>query len=54
VCDHVAVLALAAVYVNSLNNVPMKVKLDEKHLMTGGNAKFIISNPKTLMNTSTH
>ncbi len=34
--------------------VPMKVKLDEKHLMTGGNAKFIISNPKTLMNTSTH
>jgi hypothetical protein len=37
-----------------MTNVPMKVKLDEKHLVIGGSAKIIISNPKTLTCTMTH
>jgi hypothetical protein len=35
-------------------NVPVKVKLDEKHSMIGGSARIIISNPKTLTCTMTH
>jgi hypothetical protein len=35
-------------------NIPMNVKLDEKHSMTSGNARFTISNPKTLTSTTTH
>jgi hypothetical protein len=35
-------------------NIPVKVKLDDKHLVASGSARFIISNPKTLMSTTTH
>jgi hypothetical protein len=35
-------------------DVPMKFELDERHLMIGGNAKIIVSNPKTLTGTTTH
>jgi hypothetical protein len=35
-------------------DVHVKVKLDEKHSMTGGSARIIVSNPETLMGTKTH
>jgi hypothetical protein len=35
-------------------DVPMEVKLDEKHLMIGGSVRIIVSNPKTLTYTTTH
>jgi hypothetical protein len=35
-------------------NILVKVELDDKHLVASGSARFIISNPKTLMNTTTH
>jgi hypothetical protein len=35
-------------------DVPMEVKLDEKHLMIGGSVRIIVSNPKTLTHTTTH
>ncbi len=41
-------------FMQQLINVPMKVELDEKHLMVGGNARFTISNPKTLIGTTIH
>ncbi len=41
-------------FMQQMINVPMKVELDEKHLVIGGSVKFIISNPKTLTCTTTH
>jgi hypothetical protein len=35
-------------------DVPMNVELDEKHSVISGNARFTISNPKTLTSTMTH
>jgi hypothetical protein len=37
-----------------MTDVPVKVKLDEKHSVTCGSARFTISNPKTLTSTMTH
>jgi hypothetical protein len=37
-----------------ITNVPIKVELDEKHSIINGNTRITISNPKTLMTTTTH
>jgi hypothetical protein len=37
-----------------MTNVLVKVKLDEKHSVTSGNARCTISNPKILTSTMTH
>jgi hypothetical protein len=37
-----------------MTNVLVKVELDERHLVTCGSARIIVSNPKTLMSTMTH
>ncbi len=41
-------------FMQQMTNVPIKVKLDEKHLIIGGNARITISNPKSLTSTTTH
>jgi hypothetical protein len=37
-----------------MTNILVKVELDEKHLVTSGNAIIIVSNLKTLTSTTTH
>jgi hypothetical protein len=41
-------------YMSHVTNVHVKVKLDEKHSVTSGNARIIISNLKTLTGIMTH
>lgn len=41
-------------FMQQMIDVPMKFELDEQHLVIGGNAKIIVSNPKTLTSTTTH
>jgi hypothetical protein len=41
-------------FMQQMIDVPMKVELDEKHLVTGGSVRITVSNPKTLMGTTTH
>jgi hypothetical protein len=41
-------------YMSHVTDVPVKVALDEKHSVTSGNTRIIVSNPKTLMGIMTH
>jgi hypothetical protein len=41
-------------FMQQMIDVPMKVELDEKHLVIGGSVRITVSNPKTLMGITTH
>jgi hypothetical protein len=50
----VQMVVIKGTSMQQMTDIPVKVELDEKHLVIDGNARFAILNPKTLMGTMTH